>query len=202
MATAISSFYKLTTAEKIVKARFYAKQLTSNANFTTPDPTPTQINTAATALETAHNEAADGSKTKKAAAKTAEAALDAIIVLFVAYVQFASKGDETIIRSSGLEVKENNNTAQPLVQVVGLTLETGINEGELMVSWDKVDKSRVYKLEKSPDGSTNWQPTGESTKSTITLTGLPTATKLWLRVAAIGAKGQGPWSDPAKGLVR
>lgn len=202
MATAVSSFYKLTTAEKIVKARFYAKQLTGNANFATPDPTPTQINTAATALETAYNEAADGSKTKKATAKTAEAALDAIIILFVAYVQFASKGDETIIRSSGLEIKENNNTAQPLVQVIGLTLETGINEGEIIVSWDKVDKSRVYKLEKSPDGSTNWQPAGESTKSTITLTGLPTATKLWLRVAAIGAKGQGPWSDPAKGLVR
>ncbi len=202
MATAVSSFYKLTTAEKIVKARFYAKQLTGNTNFATPDPTPAQINTAATTLETAYNEAADGSKTKKAAAKIAEAALDAIIVLFVAYVQFASKGDETIIRSSGLEVKENNNTAQPLVQVVGLTLETGINEGELILSWDKVDKSRVYKLEKSPDGSTNWLPAGESTKSTITFTGLPTATKLWLRVAAIGAKGQGPWSDPAKGLVR
>lgn len=202
MATAVSGFNKLTPAEKIVKARFYAKQLTGNTNFATPDPTPAQINTTATALETAFNEAADGGKTKKAAAKTAEAALDAIIVLFVAYVQFASKGDETIIRSSGLEVKENNNTPQPLVQVVGLTLETGINEGELIVSWDKVDKSRVYKIEKSTDGNSNWLPAGESTKSTITLTGLPTATKLWLRVAAIGAKGQGPWSDPAKGLVR
>lgn len=202
MATVKTGFSSLPVAQKILKARFYATQLTNNTNFTTPDPSIKTISDAATALETAYNDAADGSKTKAALAKTAEATLDSIIVLFAAYVQFISKGDATIIRSSGLEVKEIKTPPQPLPAVTGLTIDTGINEGEITLSWDKIPNSKVYKIESSPDGNTNWQHIGESTKITITLTNLPSATKLWLRVAAIGAKGQGPWSDPGKGLVR
>jgi hypothetical protein len=202
MATAKTGFATLPVAQKIVKARFYVTQLTNNANFTTPDPSIKTIGDAATTLEIAHNDTLDGSKTKAAIAKTAEAALDAIIVLFAAYVQFISKGDETIIRSSGLEVKESKTPPQPLPMVIGLIIETGINEGEITLSWDKIANSKVYKIESSADGNTNWQYISESTKTSITLTNQPTATKIWLRVAAFGAKGQGPWSDPAKGLVR
>lgn len=201
MATVKAGFSTLPTTQKIIKARYYVSQMTGNANFPTPDPTLSDISAKANALELAYNEAQDGGKTKVALAKAAEAELDAIIVLLTAYVQFVSKGEATIIRSSGFEVKEVNNNAQPLVAVTGLGTTPGINEGEVNLYWDRVPNSKVYKIEKSADGNTNWTYAGESTKASITLTGLPTATKIWFKIAAVGAKGQGPWSDPAKGLV-
>ena len=36
-----------------------------------------------------------------------------------------------------------------------------------------------------------------STKSSTTVKNLTSGTKYWIRVAAFGAAGQGPWSDPA-----
>jgi len=52
---------------------------------------------------------------------------------------------------------------------------------------------------KSPDPitRTSWTLGVVSTKSSATLSGLTSGTKYWFRVAAIGAAGQGAWSDPA-----
>jgi hypothetical protein len=202
MAKAKLGFSELSVPQKIVKARLFVTQLTGNENFPNPDPTLQQISDAATALEKAYNEAQDGGKTKIATAKAAEEALDKIIDLFVDYVQFASKGDETIIRSSGLDVRSAKSAPQDLPMVTNLATETTLNDGEIHLSWDRISNSKVYKIETSADGSTNWQHIGESTKAAITLTHLASGSKPWFRVAAVGAKGQGTWSDPVKGLVR
>jgi len=201
MATVKAGFSSLPVTQKIVKARYYVSQMTGNANFPTPDPTLNNVGSKADALEQAFNDAQDGSKPKIALAKAAEAELDAIIVLLIAYVQYVSKGDETIIKSSGFEIKENKTTPLPIPMVTGLKADPGVNEGEVNLYWDRIANSKVYKIEKSADGNTNWNYAGESVKASITLTSLPTATKIWFRIAGVGAKGQGPWSDPAKGLV-
>jgi hypothetical protein len=39
------------------------------------------------------------------------------------------------------------------------------------------------------------------TKSSATVTGLTSGQRVGFRVAAIGAAGQGPWSDPATQIV-
>jgi hypothetical protein len=36
-----------------------------------------------------------------------------------------------------------------------------------------------------------------STKASSNATDLPSATRCWFRVRAVGTKGPGPWSDPA-----
>jgi len=46
-----------------------------------------------------------------------------------------------------------------------------------------------------------WKPAGVVTKSKHTVTGLTVGQKYWIRVAAVGAAGQGPWSDPATRVV-
>jgi hypothetical protein len=46
-----------------------------------------------------------------------------------------------------------------------------------------------------------WRDAGVSTKSRITIQGLPSGKRYWFRVAAINAAGQSGWSDPATKIV-
>jgi hypothetical protein len=48
-----------------------------------------------------------------------------------------------------------------------------------------------------PAGQTGWRHAFVVTKSSASVPGLVSGKRHWFRVAALGAAGQGPWSDPA-----
>ena len=50
-------------------------------------------------------------------------------------------------------------------------------------------------------GTGAWTNSRVVTKSSATVTGLTAGGRVWFHVAAIGAAGQGPWSDPATKIV-
>jgi hypothetical protein len=72
-------------------------------------------------------------------------------------------------------------------------------EGSVDVAVDRVRGAGSYLVQKSqtPDTPGSWQQAAISTKSSCTVTGLTSGQHYWFRVAAIGAAGQGPWSDQA-----
>jgi hypothetical protein len=201
MATIKLGFTRLPTSNKIVQARLYVSKMSNNAAFAAPEPTLASIAAAATTLENAYNAAKDGSKTKIAEAKAATTALVQLINLLATYVQYQSKGDATLIESTGFAVRQLNNKANDMPMVTNVIAAIGINDGEVQLKWKRIPTCKIYLIEQSPDGNTNWTYTSESPTRTTTLKGLPTATKIWLRIAAFGAKGKGPWSDPVKVLV-
>ena len=47
-----------------------------------------------------------------------------------------------------------------------------------------------------------WTNAPPSTKSKCTIANLVAGTRYWFRVAAVGAAGQGPWSDPATKMAQ
>jgi hypothetical protein len=55
--------------------------------------------------------------------------------------------------------------------------------------------------EMSTDGGLTWESRGTVTKGRMIVSGLPTGTKPWFRIAAIGTLGQSDWSDAAQGKV-
>lgn len=202
MAQVKLGFYALSVADKVLKARNIVILMTGNTAFTTPNPSLAAITAAADALETAFNEAADGGKTKTAIMYSKEAELDALMPQLTAYVQEASAGDALLILSSGMEIRADKTPPQDLPAPFGLETKTGDNEGEVMLRWKKVDKSKAYLIQKSADGSTGWESLNvTSTRATAVVTGLPSANRIWFRVCAIGPKGNSPWSDPSRGLV-
>lgn len=202
MATVKIGFSRLPTSNKIVQAKLYVSKMSNNAAFAAPEPSLASIATAANMLETAYNAAKDGSKTKIAEAKTATTTLVQLITLLANYVQYQSKGDAMLIQSTGFAVRQINNKAHEMPMVTDVVAAIGINDGELQLKWKRIPTCKMYLIEQSADGNTNWTYASESPTRTTTLKGLPTATKLWLRIAAFGAKGKGPWSDPVKVLVR
>ena len=63
-------------------------------------------------------------------------------------------------------------------------------------------RNNSYSVDLStPSGPGPWANSRVVTKSTAVVNGLTSGQRVWFRVAAIGAAGQDPWSDPATKIV-
>jgi hypothetical protein len=194
-------FTAMSVAKKIQVTRSIIAAMTGNTNFKTPSPTLAVITAAVNTLEKAFEDAQDGGISKTSVMRTATIALSGLMTQLTAYVQVASGGDKDIILSSGMQVKASSSPSQILAAPINVIATTSTIEGEIILKWKRVPKAAVYVVQQSADGTTNWIPAGNCTKSTITEQGLVSGSKNWFRVAGVGPKGQGPWSAPARGMA-
>ena len=187
----------------------------NNPNFRAPkpepeDPTLGEITAAVNALKLALQNSlnAGGGKTLKAIIDSKEKALDKIMSKFRAWIQFASGGDETKIRSSGLGVKKQGGATQQLGAVQGLLASVAKNgmEGAIDLNWDPLTGIKVHYFVRMreaviPGGIQKpWRPAGETgivTKSKMRVPDLVSGTRYEFEVCGINGKGKGGWSDPA-----
>lgn len=190
-----------TPLQKVQKTGDLVTATTGNANFPTPTPSLATMTAKADALSAAFSERETAKQTldmKQTALETAEADLDAALVSFAAYVEAASGGDQAKILSSGLAVKGQSAPIGPLPQVEGLDSTTGDAEGRVNLRWSPVKGAKTYEVQTCPDPITaaGWKAAGLSTKASLVIEGLPSGSRCWFRVRAIGSAGPGPWSDP------
>jgi hypothetical protein len=194
---------RLTVDEKTAKTRQITAAMNANPNFPTPVPALSALITAANELEAAAREATAArqtAKTKTTAQNNKEDAIDRLLTQEAGYVEAAAGGDEEKILSAGMDTKAAPSATTSVPdQPQGLTPTEGDNAGEIDAAWDRVPGARSYVIEISPDPitATSWKHTGASPKSSYTLSGLTSGTRYWIRVAAVGTNGQGPWSGPA-----
>ena len=205
MAKAKLELGKLTILQKVGLAQQIVIKMTGNANFTTPAPALAAITTAATALQTAANDASAARETaaqKTAAQNDAAGSLDGLLTQLAAYVDNVTGGDETKILSSGMGVRSAPGAAAIPTQVLALAATEGDNEGSVDLSWDPIGNAASYSIQLSTvSGTGPWTLNGVATKSSATVTGLTSGQRAWFRVAAVGTAGQGPWSDPTTKIV-
>jgi hypothetical protein len=177
--------------------------MTANANFTTPNPALTALGTLITTAQTkiaAYNTAKAAAELALTDRDTAVAALCAGLTQEAAYVENVSGGDTAKIESAGMSVRADAAPVGPPTQALNLVLSAGDNEGPLDGSWDPVRGANSYEIQTSPEPvtGTSWAYKMTAGKSSATLTGLTSGTRMWVRVRAIGAdNATGPWSDPA-----
>jgi len=84
--------------------------------------------------------------------------------------------------------------------VLNLVLTAGDNDGTLDAAWDPLHGAGSYEVQISVDpvSSTSWAFKTVANKSSVTLDGLTSGAKIWVRVRGVGAgNNKGPWSDPA-----
>lgn len=202
MAKIKLNFGNLSIPEKIARARQIVTALTGNADYASPQPALADVTSAIDKLETAYSEtlaARQAAKEKTSAQNQKEDEFDRIISRLASYVESASGGDETKIKSVGMDVRALASATERLDLPAALAATAGDREGAIDLQWDKVARAKSYVIESSLDPPTNdsWQHKAVSTKSRITIEGLTSGTKYWFRVAAVGANGQSGWSDPA-----
>ena len=176
--------------------------MTSNANFATPTPTLTAFGALITAAQTKLAEftaAQQNALTKTSERNDAFNALEAGLTQLAGYVEAASGGDAAKIQSAGMDVRADAIKVGVPAQVLNLVMSEGDFEGTLDSAWDPVRGGKSYEVQTSPDPmtATSWAFKMTAGKSSTTVTGLASGSKVWVRVRAIGAAGVGPWSDPA-----
>lgn len=192
-----------TVPQKIQFLRDLVTQMTGNANYPTPSPALSAITAKANALEAAlgtQAAAQQAAKTATTTLETKEGEADAAVNSLSNYVWETSGGDEAKIQSAGMSLRAPKTPTTSLPAPQGLAVTAGDNEGELDAVWDPVPKNKGYEVQTSPDPvtGTSWAFAETSSASKTTLTGLPSGSKIWVRVRALGPKKiKSPWSDPA-----
>jgi hypothetical protein len=108
--------------------------------------------------------------------------LFAIMSQLVAYVQAASCGDEATIRSAGMDVRKKRGSGKVGIPQNLRTRENN-NVGEISLLWKGVKGTRscVVQTITTPETETSWVVAGNSTKASITLTGLDSGKLYWVR---------------------
>lgn len=192
----------MSITEKIQFVRQIVAAMTGNTTFPTPEPPLADITSAVNALEAAYNEA--NAARQNAVSLTSvmddkEQSLNALIAKLANYVENKSDGDQAKIQSAGMLVRSKPVPIGALPAPENLIATAGDGECEIDLSWNPVRGANGYPIEycEDPITPTGWKPAGVSTKSSHIVKGLTSGKKYWFKVAAVGAAGQGPWSDPA-----
>jgi hypothetical protein len=194
------SLNSIPIAEKIQFARMVADRLELNAEIF-PEP-PFNVDSMADLIGTlvssynAAQMARQDAREKTTLQDDAEAAVDQMLTQSAAYVQNVSAGEASLIELVGMSVRNPGRPIGELPAPAAFSVKTGEADGEMFLQWEKTRGARSYYAEHAPDSpSLVWTRAAVSTKVKATVTGLNSGTRYWFRVAAVGAAGQGTWSD-------
>ena len=199
MKTAKLGFNRLADAVKIDTAFQVVEQMTGNDNFRDPKPTLEEVSGAATNMQTAYNNAkqrvgANAQQRLEEARKN----LSVVMEELRRYVNWVAKGNEVIIRSSGMHVsKTPAPVARPLP--VSLYAEFSNVSGTILLKWkaSKHAKSYMVWYTATPDDESSWKFVDTVSEKQILVGSLSTGQRYWFRVVAVGTNGNSIPCDPA-----
>jgi len=186
---------------KLGLATLIVTQMTGNPNFTTPTPSLAEVTADTTGLRNAYNEALSLRAQAKAATELMadrEKKLDRTLTQIALYVENVSGGNDGKILSAGMGVKDTGAPVGELPAPMNLYAEAGSADGEIDINWEPVygAKSYVVEMTSDPNVPDSWKHKMDVTESFAAVKDLTSGGKYWFRVAAFGAAGQGPFSDP------
>ncbi|MFN0077921.1 MAG: fibronectin type III domain-containing protein [Prosthecobacter sp.] len=171
------------------------------AFFTTPVPT-------AAAHAAAHAAVVNNlnlRSTLKAQLTSAEEAAPGLLAILkdtlrfrVTYVQLAAKGDPAKIVLAGFDLAADRAPVGDLPAPINFEIGTSNTPGTLKPHWKPVPGARSYILEFAEHATPLvWAQVKVTTTSRTEVPGLTSGKTYAFRVRAVGASGEGPWSDEA-----
>ncbi len=190
---------KLSIEQKVALSRSIVERMTGNPGFTDPNPSLASVAAATDALEAAYIAAADGSKSKIAVRNEQEKAFNALLTRLAAYVDNVSDGQESVILSSGIDVRKQPAPLGLLPVPTGIYTRYNGKSGVVELKWNRVYGAASYRLEIKSGGfdASVWAPHAVGTRTMFSFEGLTSGMQYWFRVCAVGAAGESGFSDPA-----
>lgn len=188
----------LTNVQLASKAQSIKQAMTGNANFPTPDPNLSAIGSLADQLlgEKADADAADAvSQSAIAAMNATRGVLITTITELGAYVQKASLGVASKIKSADMDVEKDREPAQIPAAPASLSVNVGKNEAELDCKWPSDPTAKFYELECATAVTGPWVHADTVTKAKATIKNLASGTLYYIRARSCNAAGKGPWSE-------
>lgn len=197
-----NGFNELSFAELLVRANVIVGKMQGNPNFMTPEPGLNLVRTAINEFAVAVEAAASGDTQAKAVRDQKAAALIDLLHKLGNYVLFTAQEDAVIATSSGFHIAKTR-TPQPPISSPVVTVENGVNSGELKLSTKKVTGAKSYNFQYTADPLTEssvWESvSGTTTKKVIS--GLKSGNRYWCRIAAVGSKDQITYSNVQPSIV-
>lgn len=198
------SLFKLSVVKLLALLQHVIKQMTGNANFTTPAVPLATMQTLADDFEIAIEAAINGSRQSRLVRDQIRDQVRAVLTTQADYVRTMCGGDVAKLESSGFELRKQ---PEP-VGIPGITKELKATftyrRGELDLRWKSVYGAtgyQVYMTDKDPTLASNWEYVGYTKGVHRLFTGLASAKSYWFTVCAVGYAGQGGQCDPAMGIA-
>jgi hypothetical protein len=120
------------------------EKMTNNPHFPAPNPDLDKMTEAHTAYLISLSKIKNGSKVDTIMKEKLRKALEVPLKRLAAYVQTTSGGDEAIIVSSGFDIKKTPSTINPLAKPTGVKVTMGVEKGNVVVSYDRINRARTY----------------------------------------------------------
>ena len=205
MASLTKQTSKLPSSDLLEKAEHIVQRMDQNAAFPNPTPALATVTTAIEALRIAVVDALDGGRTATAIRRTRHEELRSLVNNLGDYVSNVAAGNELAILSTGFTVRRKPDPApEPgMPQDVKVSMSDHVGRADL--SWMPEAPAVTYHVQwngTDMNDEKSWQLVAVSTRSSAKVTGLPSAQLSHFRVAAIGTRGMGPWSQVVSTLVR
>ena len=199
MAEAVLKFSGLTVGQKILRIRAIVVATTGNSVYATPNPTLAAITAAVNQLEVDEADVENSVHGAVTIRDLQETVVDNMMIVFLAYVQVTSGGDQVKIESTTISVKGAPSVPHPMGKLLGASGTAGNFTGQSLLKWKKMEGAKYYVIATSVDGLTNWTAIGEPvTKTKATITGLVAETGAFYRIAAGNSTGIGAWCNPIR----
>jgi hypothetical protein len=196
----------LNVPAKIQYGRRLIAGITDNPTlFPTPNPSIAALTTEVDTLETAFNDAQAARLRAKSLTQILEDRVDSFsgaVSQLASYVDNVANGDGVIIERSGFSLRATPTPIGPLPAPTDLQAEPGEHTGHAALRWGSVYGAKSYLIERAEDApEPKWSFIASSTKREAEVNSMVSGKRYWHRVAALGAAGQGPWSDPVPMLA-
>lgn len=197
------SSHRYTDSELNVKATVIEESLTDNPNFPTLTTEVPLIKSLNDQLAAAIIKAKDGGHKDVFNKNSVRKALETQLKLSGLLVQNVSKGDESMILSSGYEVNKTPEPIGPLPKPVNLQAKPGDNHGSLKVSWNPVPGAYLYEVEytESPVTSSSIRTRFSCSKHNAIIDNLTPGKMYSIFVAGAGSDPRRVWSNELTSYV-
>lgn len=197
----ISTFIYCRDGDLVKITRRILDSMKDNTQFPNPTPAMADVEKALEEYSTALSEAGGLDREKVSIKDDKKAVLKQMLTQLAYYVTQTSKGEKTILLSSGFEI--NAERGKPQKAPPKLRIELGM-PGQVTTRVNRVTKARAYVHQYTADPLTPqsvW--ISETTlKPEHTFTDLASASKVWLRVIVIDKNGDSIYWDPVLRIVQ
>jgi hypothetical protein len=197
----IATFIYCRDGELVKLARRILDSVKDNPSFATPTPALADVEKALTDYISALSNAGGRDREMVSIKNDKKAVLQQLLTDLAHYVTQASKGDKTMLISSGFDITPDRSSQTRLPNKMAVELDS---PGQVTTRVKRVPRARAYIHEYTPDPITPasvW--TRETTiKNEFTFTGLSSASKIWLRVTAIASNGEKISWEPVPRIIQ
>ena len=196
---------RLSSPKLAAKADFILERMTDNPAFPRPVPELGIVKDAVDALRSAMVGALDGGRTATALKNARHRELRLLLNQLAGYVASVAEGNELAILGSGFGVRRPSSPAPEPGKPADLRANISDHTGRVDLTWAPEGPAVSYHIQWAASETTDdkaWQLVAVSTRSSARITDLPSGQVAYFRVAGIGTKGMGPWSQVASTLVK